>query len=50
MSEDEKDLEQLRKAHEKLDEEIERKQKEILRLKEQRGEIGRKIDRLEGKA
>ncbi|MFW6144310.1 MAG: hypothetical protein ACOC55_01890 [Candidatus Natronoplasma sp.] len=44
------ELEQLQKAHDRLDEEIENKREEIMNLKEQRGKIGRQIDRLQREA
>jgi len=39
------DLDRLRKAYQKLEEEIEKKNEELMNLKEQKGSIGRRIDR-----
>lgn len=39
------ELKRLRKAYQKLREEIEKKKDELMNLKEQRGTIGRRIDR-----
>jgi len=41
------ELDRLRKAHRKLEEEIEKKKDELMNLKEQKGAIGRRIDRKE---
>lgn len=40
-----KELTRLRKAHDTLEEEIKKKEQELINLKIQRGKIGRKIDR-----
>ncbi len=43
------DLKKLKKAYRKLEDEIEEKKENLENLKAQRGEIGRKIDRIEKK-
>jgi len=41
------EINRLRKAYQKLEEEIEKKNDELMNLKEQRGKIGRRIERKE---